>query len=44
MEQMAQRQGITEQLKTSDPMEWGGKMNIIRANAMVIVRNEIIYA
>lgn len=44
VEQMAQRQGVTEQLKASDQMAWVGKMNNIRASATEIVNEEIIYA
>jgi hypothetical protein len=44
VEQMKQAQGITEQLKASDPMAWVGRMNNIRACAMEIVNKEIIYA
>lgn len=44
VEQMAQRQGITEQLKASDQMAWVGKMNNIQASATEIVNAEIIYA
>ena len=43
-EQMNQAQGITEQLKTENALEWVGRMNNIRACAMEIVNNEIIYA
>lgn len=43
-EQMKQAQGITEQLKTENALEWTGRMNNIRACAMEIVNNEIIYA
>lgn len=43
-EQMKQAQGITEQLKTENALEWVGRMNNIRACAMEIVNNEIIYA
>ena len=42
--QMKQAQGITEQLKTENALEWVGRMNNIRACAMEIVNNEIIYA
>ena len=42
-EQMAQRQGVTEQLKASNQMAWVGRMNNIRASAMEIVDKEIIY-
>ncbi len=43
VEQMAQRQGVTEQLKASDQMAWVGQMNNIRASAMEVVDKEIIY-
>lgn len=43
MEQMAQRQGVTEQLKASNQMAWVGRMNNIRASTMEIVDREIIY-
>ena len=44
MEQMAQRQGVTEQLKASNQMMWVGRMNNVRVSAMEIVNKEIIYA
>ena len=44
VEQMAQRQGVTEQLMASNQMEWVGRMNNIRASTMEIVNQEIIYA
>lgn len=43
VEQMAQRQGVTEQLKAEDPMAWVGRMNNIRASATEIVNCELIY-
>lgn len=43
-EQMKQAQGITEQLKAENSLEWVGRMNNIRACAMEIVEREIIYA
>ena len=42
-EQMKQAQGITEQLKTENALKWVGKMNNIRACAIEIVNEEIIY-
>lgn len=42
VEQMKQTQGITEQLKAENSLEWAGRMNNIRTCAMEIV-NEIIY-
>jgi CRISPR/Cas system-associated endonuclease Cas1 len=44
IEQMKQAQGITEQLKAENALEWTGRMNNIRACAMEIVNREIIYA
>ena len=44
IEQMKQAQGITEQLKVENALEWVGRMNNIRACAMEIVNEEIIYA
>ncbi len=42
-EQMKQAQGITEQLKAKNALEWVGQMNNIRVCAMEIVNREIIY-
>ena len=42
VEDMKLAQGITEQLKAEDALEWVGQLNNIRACAMEIV-NEIIY-
>ena len=38
-----QTQGITEQLKAENALEWVGRMNNIRACAMENVNEEIIY-
>ena len=43
VEQMKQAQGITEQLKAENALEWTGRMNNTRACAMEIVNKEIIY-
>ena len=43
VEQMEQAQGITEQLKADDTLEWIGRMNNIQACAREIVDNDIIY-
>lgn len=43
VEQMKQTQGITERLKAKNALEWVGQMNNIRACAMEIVNEEIIY-
>ena len=44
VEQMAAREGLTEQLKAVDQMAWVGKMNNIQSRAMEIVYNELIFA
>ncbi len=44
VQQMAQAQGITEALKSTDQMAWVGMMNNIRASATEIVNTEIIYS
>ena len=41
--QMAEREGVTEQLKADNQMEWVGRMNNIRYRATEIVNNELIY-
>ena len=43
VEQMADKEGVTEQLKAENPMLWVGKMNEIHARAREIVNMEIIY-
>lgn len=43
VEQMAEREGVIEQLKEENQMLWAQKMNNIRARAEEIVREEIIY-
>lgn len=43
VEQMAKREGVTEQLKAQNQMLWVQRMNSIRARAEEIVREEIIY-
>ena len=41
--QMKRAQGITEQLKAENPLEWVHRMNNIRACANEIVEKEIIF-
>ena len=41
--QMAQQEGISEGLKSSDQMEWVQRMNSIRSRTEEIIREEIIY-
>ena len=42
-EQMKASEGVTEDLKASDPMAWVGAMNSIRNQAEEIVLHELIY-
>ena len=42
--QMAEREGVTEQLKAQGQMLWVQRMNNIRDRAMEIVNHELIYA
>ena len=42
--QMAEREGVTEQLKARDLMLWVQRMNIIRDRATEIVNHELIYS
>lgn len=43
VEQMKQVQGITEQLKADDTLEWIGRMNNVQVCARESVDKEIIY-
>ena len=43
MNQLAQREGVTEALKAADQMEWVRRMNSIRARAEEIVLSELVY-
>ena len=43
-EQMAKAEGVNEELKASDQMEWVAKMNNIRNSAEEIVLSELIYS
>ena len=40
---IAKRMGVTEELKTSDPMRWVQIMNSIKASAEEIVLKEVVY-
>ena len=44
VEQIANREGVTEQLKVENQIEWVGRMNNIRSRAMEIVNAELIYS
>ncbi|MBM6920643.1 TnpV protein [Phocea massiliensis] len=42
VKQMAEREGVTEQLKAENQMEWARRMNNIRNAAIEYVNNKII--
>ena len=42
--QLAQQEGITEQMKAENQMDWVAQMNNIRNRADEIVLNDLIYA
>lgn len=43
VEQMAEQEGVTEQLKADRQMEWVERMNNIRDRATEMVNNDLIY-
>ena len=43
IQQMAEAEGITEELKANDPMRWVQGMNSIRSRAEEIIQAEMIY-
>ena len=43
VEQMAEREGVTEQLKAENQIEWVGRMNNICSRAADIVNAELIF-
>ena len=44
VDRMKQAEGVTEQLKTADQMEWVRRMNSIRGRAEEIVNSEVVFA
>ena len=44
VKQMAEKEGITEQLKAQDQMAWVGAMNSIRNRAEEVVLEEAIFS
>ena len=44
VKQLAEQEGITEQLKAEDQMEWVRQMNSVRNRAEEVIYNEVIYA
>ena len=43
VKQAAEREGISEQLKAENPMEWVRQMNSIRSRATEAVNTELIF-
>lgn len=43
IEQIAEREGVTEQLKAENQMEWVAQMNNTRSRVTENVNNDIIY-
>ena len=44
VDRMKQAEGVTEQLKATDQMEWVRRMNSIRGRAEEIVKSEVLFA
>lgn len=43
IKQMAEREGVTEKLKTDNQMEWISRMNNIRSRAIEMINADLIY-
>lgn len=43
VKQYAEREGVTEQLKAENPMEWVRRVNNVRNQVIKIIINELIY-
>lgn len=43
VKQMAKREGVTEQFRADNHMEWVAQMNNIRSKATEVVNHDIIY-
>ena len=44
VKQMAEREGVTEQFKAENQMEWVRRMNVIRERATEAVNTELIFS
>ena len=44
MAQMAKAEGVTEELKATDPLHWTGLMNNLKHSAEELVLNDLIYS
>lgn len=43
VKQLAEQEGITEQFKVENQLEWVGRMNNIRHQAEDVIQNDLIY-
>ena len=43
VKELAEKEGVTEQLKAADQMAWVGRMNNIRNQATEIVNEEVVF-
>ncbi len=43
IKQLAESEGMTEQLKADNPMEWVGRMGNIESRCREIVNNEVVF-
>lgn len=43
VKEYAEREGVTEQLKAENPMEWVGRMNNIKIRVKEIINNNLIF-
>ena len=43
VKEYAEREGVTEQLKAENPMEWVGRMNNIKIRDKEIINNNLIF-
>ena len=44
MQEMAAAQGVTEEMKASDPMGWTQQMNALKAQAEEVILMELVYS
>ena len=44
MQEMTAEQGVTEELKASDPMGWTQQMNALKAQAEEVILAELVYS
>ena len=44
VKQITEREGVTEQLKADNQMEWVAQMNNIRSRAIEIINSELLFA